>query len=416
MTEAVVKRDFRQELTDKFVAALDQGVIPWARPWDTIEGVADKPRNAVSAHEYSGANRLMLTLTQVDEGYSDPRWLTFNQARTLGGGVEKGQKGTPVEYWENKPFWTRRDVTLTHNSKPFQVDPSREFESNWNMVPTRDANTFVHKSAVTVEHDSKQYSWKQAEALLGTLVSKTHTLFNVAQCRDLALEPYDKGAEKTGRTFTKEERGERLLAAMAGDGVRFAEAPNRAFYQPSSDSISLPPREHFKSPELFYGTALHECAHATGHEKRLNRDSGGTGFGSEGYAKEELVAEMASAFIAAETGIPHDMQDHTSYIQSWAAALKNDKNELFRAAKQAGLAADYLISKEHDLVQEQSPEQALREIWTDQGVSAERQDALIAEIAAKAQPGAQVGPFVVGEPVAAKEPEPELDDSEEIGF
>lgn len=199
---------------------------------------------------------------------------------------------------------------------------------------------------------------------------------------------------------------------MKKDGVRFVEAPNRAFYRSASDTISLPPRDDFKSEALFYGTALHESAHATGNEKRLNRDVGKNEFGSEGYAKEELVAEMTSAFLAAETGIPHDMEDHKAYIQSWASALKNDKNEIFRAAKLADQAANYMHDRAREVqiektqgqgqVQEVSkagvlsPEAALRETWTAQGVSAEKQDDLIQMIAAKALPGAMVGPFKVG--------------------
>ncbi len=361
----MAERDFRQELTDKFVAALDEGKIPWERPWDEV-GVSARPRNAVSGHEYTGANRMVLTLTQLDQKYSDPRWLTFNQARHLGGGVEKVQKGTQIEFWSEKPFYTRKDVDISLNGAPVKVIGEKDGEVI--LAGNRSART----GDLDIKHDGKDYGWGQAERKLNILVSQVHTLFNVEQCRDLDIKPFDKGAEKPGRVFTPVERGEQLMAAMAKDGVRFSEAPNRAFYQPMADAISLPPRAHFKRPDAFYGTALHECAHATGHESRLNRNIQNP-FGSIEYAKEELVAEMSSAFLAAETGIPHDLDDHKAYIQSWADVLRNDKNELFRAAKQAGLAADYMIAKEQALAIEVSAEYVKEAVGPDHELTVEHE-------------------------------------------
>ena len=137
---------------------------------------------------------------------------------------------------------------------------------------------------------------------------------------------------------------------MQKDGVAFKQHAE-AFYSPARDEIYLPPRESFKSQEGYYGTALHEIGHATGAAQRLNRDgiSGGHKFGSEGYAKEELRAELFSVFMAAETGIPHDEEQHKAYIQSWAKVLKEDKNEIFRATSEASKAVDYVLDKERSL-------------------------------------------------------------------
>lgn len=398
-----VKKDFRQELTDKFVAALEEGRIPWQRPWNESAIPLSAPINAISEKPYQGGNRLVLTLTQMDKNYLDPRWVTFNQAKTLGGSVAKGEKGTQIEFWREKPFFERKDVDVKLGGSTVKV--MSEKDGQVTLAGGRTAPV----SAFAVHHDGKEYGWGQAERKLNTLVSQTHTLFNVGQCQDLQIEPLAPTPESK---MPMHERGELLLEGMKQDGVRFVEAPNRAFYRSASDTISLPPRDDFKSEALFYGTALHESAHATGNEKRLNRDVGKNEFGSEGYAKEELVAEMTSAFLAAETGIPHDMEDHKAYIQSWASALKNDKNEIFRAAKLADQAANYMHDRAREVqiektqgqgqVQEVSkadvlsPEAALRETWTAQGVSAEKQDDLIQMIAAKAMPGAMVGPFKVG--------------------
>lgn len=404
-----IKKDFRQELTDKFVAALEEGRIPWQRPWNETAIPLSAPINAISEKSYQGGNRLVLTLTQMDKNYLDPRWVTFNQAKTLGGSVAKGEKGTQIEFWREKPFFERKDVDVKLGGSPVKV--MSEKDDQVTLAGGRTAPV----SAFTVHHDGKEYGWGQAERKLNTLVGQTHTLFNVGQCQDLKIEPMTPTPESK---MPMHERGELLLEGMKNDGVRFVESPNRAFYRSASDTISLPPRDDFKSEAMFYGTALHESAHATGNEKRLNRDVGKHEFGSEGYAKEELVAEMTSAFLATETGIPHDMEDHKAYIQSWASALKNDKNEIFRAAKLADQAANYMhdrareaqLEKTNEMSNELekfagieteplpglSPEAGLREIWSAKGVSAVKQDELLQEIAAKAAPGASVGPFKIG--------------------
>lgn len=401
------KPSLREAFTGRMVAALKENSIPWRQPWSG-NGM---PHNAATDRPYTGGNRLMLALAAMEKGHSDPRWLTFNQARALGGQVRKGEHATPIEYWDSKPFWTRRDVTLTHNGKAFQVDAKREFGLNGNLVPTRDGHSFVHKSTVSVEHDAKKYSWKQAEAMLTTLVAQTHSVFNVQQCDGLILKPLGE------KIINPEQRGEQLAQAMQRDGVAILHGAGGAFYRPGADSVNMPPRATFHSVAGYYGTLLHELGHATGHENRLNREGvvkGGisNAFGSPGYAKEELVAEMTSAFLAMETGIPFDDDNHKAYIQHWAAVLEKDDNAIFRAAREASAAANFMLVKEQALVQEQaqvreqdqSPEQALRTIWTEQGVSTERQDALIAGVAAKAQPGAQVGPFVVAQAVPVAPP------------
>lgn len=343
--ESEAKKDFRQELTDKFVAALEQGKLPWQRPWNDRAVPLSTPINAISEKPYQGGNRLVLTLTQMDKSYEDPRWVTFNQAKALGGSVAKGEKGTQIEFWREKPFYQRRDIDVKLGASTVKVVGEKDGQVTLEGGRTAPAAAFV------IHYDGKKYGWGQAERKLNTLVGQTHTIFNVGQCRDLQVEPLAPTPESK---MPMHERGELLLEGMKKDGVRFIEAPNRAFYRSASDTISLPPRDDFKSEAMYYGTALHESAHATGNEKRLSRDVGKNDFGSEGYAKEELVAEMTSAFLAAETGIPHDMEGHTAYIQSWAEALKNDKNELFRAAKLADQAANYMHDRAREVQLERS--------------------------------------------------------------
>jgi antirestriction protein ArdC len=144
------------------------------------------------------------------------------------------------------------------------------------------------------------------------------------------------------------QSGEKILE-NTGARVQHDQA-DRAFYSRSSDSIHLPPKDAFKDAAGYYGTALHELAHWTGHPSRLHRATLNESyrFGDSNYAKEELRAELASVFLAAERGIPHDPAQHAAYVGSWIKTLREDKNEIFRAAHDASAATDYLLSLERD--------------------------------------------------------------------
>ena len=355
-------RDFRQEITDRMVTALEGGDIPWRKPWRA----AERPMNGLSGHRYQGINRFMTLLTQLERGYGDPRWLTFNQVRQAGGHVKKGERGVQIEMWKPRPFWERRDVTVTLERAVVRVfsessDGRVEIGIKSALRPT----SVAHKSTLRVEHGGKEVSWAAAHQTLDVFSTRVYTVFNIEQCERLdpqKLVPLvDHGEKVDAHT-----RGEFLMASMRADGVGFKEGADGACYVPSADSIRLPSRDRFVSRAAYYATALHEIGHSTGAAHRLNRDGlvGAHAFGSEGYAREELRAELASAFLAAETGIaPVPSADaggtaeadfenqHKAYLQHWAKVLKSDKNEIFRAAKEAAEAADYVLGREEDLVQ-----------------------------------------------------------------
>ncbi|WP_415033331.1 ArdC family protein [Azonexus sp.] len=396
------ERDVRQEVTDRILAALEQGTMPWRRGWtDDKQAAVGLPSNAATGRVYNGGNRMILLAAGMSAGYQDNRWLTFNQAKSLDGGVKKGEKGVAVEFWDKLPFWKRRDVTLEVDGKPVKLAESPAWENpvkvklmNGREVPTKD---------ISVVHDGKRHTWRQAEQVLSTLFSKAHTVFNVEQCNGLKIEPIQI------RSDPEFGRAGYIVEGMKNDGVSLSHGGNRAFYNPGRDSVQMPHQDQFESNESYLGTLLHELGHATGHADRNSREFGGV-FGSPEYAREELVAELTSAFVAAETGIGFGDENHAAYIGSWIEALGKDKHELFRAATAASKAADYLIERGKEVEQErskgrgqeggleeaQAPElAALRKIWTEKGVSAERQEELLADIAAKAAPGAQVGPFRV---------------------
>ena len=343
------QRDLRQEITDRLVQSLDQGRIPWDRPWQNLEH--GLPRNMATGREYRSGNRFMLMMAQIDNAYADPRFGTVQQINALGGRVKKGEHGHPVELWKEQPFWERRDVSVTLNGMRVKVfDATRDGTVQIGM-PTDQASTLNVKTSDLhiVQHKNGEklsLDWKQAKEL-DSVVGRTFTVFNAEQCTGLKIEPLPKPEQ----TFDTVQRGEQIKTAMERDGLTFAEHPKFAFYSPKRDEVSLPPQGQFNEDKGYYGTLLHEIGHATGAEKRLNREgiTGDHRFGSEGYAKEELRAEMFSMMMAAETGIPHDPQQHTAYVQSWAKVLKQDKNEIFRAAAEAGKAVDYVLAKEQSL-------------------------------------------------------------------
>lgn len=352
--QAKPPRDLRQELTDKLVQSLEQGQIPWNKPWNALR--TGLPRNMETGREYRGGNRLMLMLEQADRGYADPRYGTVKQINALGGRVKKGEHGLPVELWKGQPFYARKDISVTLNGMRVKVFGEKNGRAEVGMPTDKDATLHVKTADLRVQRHTEQgpqhLSWDKAREL-DTWTSRVHTVFNVAQCEGLKIEPLAPAPN-----FDPVTRGESLKAAMARDGLSYGEHPEHAFYSPKRDQVVLPPRGAFNS-ELgneqgaarYYGTLLHEIGHATGAAHRLNREgiTGGHRFGSEGYAKEELRAEMFSLFAAAQTGIPHDPERHAAYVQDWAKALKNDKNEIFRAAAEAGKAVDYVLAKEQAL-------------------------------------------------------------------
>lgn len=297
-TPSAAPRDFRQEVTDKIIALLEKGVAPWQKPWDAT-GLTLMPMNHVTKKPYRGGNALHLMVTAMDRGYDDPRWMTYKQAADNKGQVRKGEKGTQIEFWEIKPGAGKSEAPTTEEG-------GEETEAG---RPSK----FIHR---------------------------IYTVFNASQIDGIApLERQER------QPFEVIAAGEAILTHS---GAKITHGGDRAFYNRARDDIHLPPREAFPDAGSYYGTALHELSHWTGHPTRLDRITLNESyrFGDPNYAKEELRAELASVFLAAERGIPHNPARHAAYVGNWITALQNDKNEIFRAAHDASAAADYLLSLE----------------------------------------------------------------------
>lgn len=285
------RQDVYTRITDRIVEQLEKGVKPWEQPWQAghAAGPVSKPLRA-NGEPYKGVNVLALWLTAMERGYENPIYMTYNQAQELGGQVRKGEKGTLVVY----------------------------------------ANTFTktetNEKGEDVERDIP--------------FMKGFTVFNVEQIDGLPEKYYAKAEPQHTDPLDRIEHAERYFANTGAD---IRHGGSSAYYRPSQDFIQMPDLQAFRDKEAYYATLAHESAHWTKHPSRLNRDLGGKRFGDAGYAVEEMVAEIGSAFVCAELGLaPEPREDHAAYIKDWLKVLKNDKRAIFTAASHAQKAADHL--------------------------------------------------------------------------
>jgi len=278
------------QVTARIVAQLEEGRLPWVQPWTGGAASVGLPHNAATERCYSGINILILWDRLFEKGYASQRWLTYQQARALGGHVRKGEEGTTVCYAD-------------------RFTPQGE-----------------EQRAREEGRDARQVPFL-----------KRFTVFNVEQCEDLPEARLDLPSPTE-----PEEMVPAAHRLMEASGAVIRIGGDRAFYAPSSDHVQVPPQAAYGAPINWYRTVLHELGHWTGHRSRLDRLKGAA-FGSPDYAREELCAEMASAFLCALLGIEPTVR-HADYIGSWLSVLREDERAIFRAASQASKAASYLIS------------------------------------------------------------------------
>lgn len=272
-------------VTDAILAQIEQGVIPWHKPWATV-----KPYNFKTGKEYRGVNPILLS------GATDPRFLTFNQAKELGGNVKKGAKSHIVVFWS-----------------PLSVKTVKDEESGEELV------------------DSKS---------LGKFVLKYYRVFCASDIEGIDFGPLPVPVKE----FNPIDAAEQVWNDYKNRPA-FVMGGNKACYYPSRDQIQMPLKEVFESPEEYYSTLFHEMGHSTGHPTRLNRKGIAefNGFGTHTYSYEELVAEMTAAFLCTHVGIENTIQNSASYIKGWASKLKEDTKMIVLAASQAQKASDLIL-------------------------------------------------------------------------
>lgn len=279
--------DLYQEVTNKLLAALEAGTVPWSCPWDRT-GEVTLPINESTGAFYQGINVPMLWIAQREQGFSSSRWMTYQQAATKGGQVRKGAKGTLVIFYK----------ALEKETGAFDADGA----AVKTQVP----------------------------------MLRSFTVFNLDQI-DGIVAPVPPAL---GEGFAPIAIAEHLMAVA---GVAVYHGGTRAYYQPGADAITLPDRSRFRRPEDYYATALHELTHATTHPSRCDRKRYEHKDDKVSYAFEELVAEMGSAFLLAALGIAGNVQDHADYLDSWLTLLRQDKRAVFKAAAQAQKAANWAL-------------------------------------------------------------------------
>ena len=277
-------------ITDRVVKLLEAGTVPWRRTW-----VAADARNLVSGKCYRGINAFLLPCA----GYTSPYWLTFKQAKALGGHVRKGEQGCPVVFWN----WVDRE-----NAESGEAE----------RIP------FV----------------------------RYYTSFNLEQCDGIPAEKIPAAEAFQPRSDASPiDSCERVVAGMQHPPTIQHEG-QRPSYHPPLDRVSIPATQWFESDQAYYATLFHELTHATGHANRLNRPGitdQSAAFGTETYSKEELVAEMGAAFLCGHTGIENRTIDNSaSYVAGWLRKLKNDSKLVVQAAAQAQKATDHILGRKWD--------------------------------------------------------------------
>ena len=284
------KKDVYEIISERLIEGLEDAIknesaAPWQKPWSTSGAY---PVNFRSQKHYRGINVLILHMA----GYESPTWLTYNQAKEQGGMVRKGEKGTPVVFWN----WIKKDAT---------------------------GKTTKSDAACVRKIPFLRY----------------YTVFNIAQV-DGVEDKWTPAPDKDSKPI---EQAQQIVSDMP-NAPTITHNEARAFYRPTTDTVNMPRLGLFDSAEEYHSTMFHELAHSTGHKSRLNRDTiseGSAGFGTQTYSKEELVAEMAAAMLCGVVGIENKIIDNSiAYLRSWIKKLKDDPKLAVQAGAQAQRAAD----------------------------------------------------------------------------
>ncbi|MCL4638339.1 MAG: zincin-like metallopeptidase domain-containing protein [Olivibacter sp.] len=288
------KKPHFELVAEKLIDQLEKGTSLFQKPWDNIS--AGLPYNPTTDKKYRGMNSIWLRM----QDFTDPRWMTFKQAKANNWNVNKGEKGSLITYVK----------TFDHV-----------------MVKDDNGNPKL---------DEKGDVIKQLVALERPIITSA-VVFNAQQIAGipkLDILPDQKW-----------EDIKRVEKIVSNSGVELSHGGNRAFYNPIQDSITMPEKAQFHEASGYYATLLHEMGHWTGHSSRLDRPMVAR-FGTEDYAKEELRAEIASLMLGGELKLGREFGQHAAYVKSWVAILTDEPFELYRASSDAQKITDYILEFE----------------------------------------------------------------------
>jgi antirestriction protein ArdC len=286
-----------EKVVDRILELLDEGTVPWQKTWSGFSS----PRNLISTNKYKGINALLLGCA----GYSSPYWMTYKQAGKVEGHVKQGAKGWPIIYYEIKP------LSLYNYCKWLKIEKNSLTKHDWADIVGKGKNKKP--------------------------IARLYYVFNIEEIEmdDSWVPKFDKKPD-----FDPVIKAENIIKRyIDAPAIHEVTSGGRAFYRPSTDIIKIPSRTQFSSEAEYYSTLFHECAHSTGHETRLNRNLKDM----TGYAKEELVAEITACILSNEAGIMKKVENNSAaYIKSWKSKIKEDKQIIIKAARDAAKAADWI--------------------------------------------------------------------------
>jgi len=287
----------QEKLTEFLLNKIESGEpLTWRRPWSNNH----IPQNGVSKHHYRGQNFIILSFAP----YADPRWFTFNQVQGLGGHVKKGASHWPVVFGSMKPKTSK-------NQADGDIDPAKR-----DMI----------------------------------YLYKYFPVFNAEQCEGLNIKPLDEFLP-AGNKFAPIEAAEEVVLNMP-NAPKISHGGSRACYSPMFDTVTMPKQGDFHDTEAYYSTLFHELGHSTGNDNRLGRKNFANSFGSDPYAIEELVAELASAFVCAHIGISNELDQSAAYMQGWLKRFAEKPRMFSQAAALAQKASDYILGIKYGEVAE----------------------------------------------------------------
>ncbi len=351
------KRDYFQEVTNELIAVMEKGELPWQKPWDDKVGgnLCPKPFNGKSGRAYTVENAVRLLIKMQEKNSNDPRYFTFVQAQEKEWSIKPGAKATCVRQGfyvtkdrfgndlpEEEHHWTNKYINVFHASDickeiVFAKDEKGKIiyedvldaDGNPVMVDDLDKNGKPKGYELALDEDGNMIIGANNQPVRIPR-QKVKRLPKI-----ISITPIPEFTPNTTSCYTHEETMELAEAVLQNSGAKISHtSADRAFYNKDSDTIYMPPKEAFPSLSGYYATALHELAHWTGHENRLNRVLNGNKQ-SLSYAKEELRAELASVFLSMELGVPVNTTQNAAYLQSWVQNMKDDKQEIFKASNDA---------------------------------------------------------------------------------
>ena len=289
-TQTTSKIDVYQLVTDQIIKLLEQGIIPWQKPWND----SGAPMNLLSKRHYRGINLWLLLSLNYERNF----FLTWEQLKSIGGSVNKGETGHIVAFW-----------------KPAQKKTEGEQEDKQKFVP----------------------------------MLRYYKVFNIDQCRDIPMDLIPQ-VDSSIKDIDPLLECEAILNAMP-DIPLITFKGKQAYYNVATDEIVMPKMKTFKASEGYYSTLYHELVHSTGAEKRLGRKTltDMVSFGTESYALEELIAEMGSAYLCRFSGIlPNQINNTVAYLDNWLGVFKKDKRFLISASGQAQKAVDLILGRKEN--------------------------------------------------------------------